>query len=84
MINIEKAATELARLSKGACDDDFGNFVHYFEAHTDEEWDAICARAEQLLPSVKVSQAERAAWARADREFRAEVAHERQQLGYGA
>ena len=60
-MNIEKIANELARLMKGANDDDAGNFAHYFDdAVYDEEgngpiWTAICARAEQLLPTITVT-----------------------------
>lgn len=89
-INIEEIALELATLMKGAQDDDAGNFAHYFDdAVYDDEgngqiWTAICDRAAQLLPAVKVSDAERAAWSRASREFNACEAYERRQLGYAA
>lgn len=88
--NIEKIATELARLMKGANDDDAGNFAHYFDdAVCDDEgngpiWNAICDRAEELLPTIVVTREERAAWARADREFRACERYEQQQLGHTA
>lgn len=80
----ETFAKELARLSKGAADDDFGNFAHFFPKMSDEAWEAVCDRAEQLLPSTRVSDEERAEWRRADREFGAETAHERRQLGFAA
>jgi hypothetical protein len=88
-IDIEKTALELARLMKGAEDDDAGNFAHYFadEVYDDEGngpiWNAICDRAEELLPTIVTTDEERAAWARADRECRAERDGERRQLGYG-
>ena len=90
VIDIETIANELARLMKGAQDDDAGNLAHYCadEVYDDEGngpiWTAICARAEELLPTIVVTTEERARWARADREFRAEQRHEAQQLGFGA
>jgi hypothetical protein len=89
-MNIEKIAHQLARLMKGANDDDAGNFAHYFDdAVYDDEgngpiWNAICARAEELLPTIKVTREERAGWSRASREFNACESYEAQQLGYGA
>lgn len=87
---IEKIAQELARLMKGANDDDAGNFTHYVadEAYDDEGkgpiWKAICARAEELLPTIEITHEERVRWARANREFNAEVNGELRQLGFGA
>lgn len=87
---IEKIAAELARLMKGANDTDAGNFAHFFddEIYDDEGngpiWTAICDRAEELLPTIVVTREERAAWSRADRDFRSEQRQEAQQLGYGA
>jgi hypothetical protein len=91
-MNIEKLALELATLVKGAGDEDydFGNFVHYLpaEAYDDEGngpiWNEICDRAQQLLPTIKVTDDERARWSRARREFNACERYEAQQLGYGA
>lgn len=92
MINIEKMAYELARAVKGSGDPDydFGNFAHFLpdEAYDDEGngpvWNAICDRAEELLPTIKVTDKERAEWAQASRDVRAECEGERRQLGYGA
>ncbi|MDX3973255.1 hypothetical protein [Shinella sp.] len=90
MVNIEKIATELARLMKGANDDDAGNFAHYFDdAVYDDEgkgpiWNAICDRAEELLPTIVITGEEWAAWARADRELSACERYEQQQLGLTA
>lgn len=89
-VNIEKIALELAVLMKGARDDDAGNFAHYFndEVYDDEGngpiWTAICDRAAELIPTIRVSDEDRAAWSRASREFNACEAYERQQLGFGA
>lgn len=89
-INIEKIATELARLMKGANDDDAGNFAHYFDdAVYDDEgkgpiWNAICDRAEELLPTIVVTSDERSRWARASREVSACERYEQQQLGLTA
>lgn len=86
-MNIEKIATELARLMKGANDDDAGNFAHYFDdAVYDDEgngpiWTEICDRAAELLPTLKITREERARWARASREFNACERCEAQQLG---
>lgn len=86
-MDIEKIANELARLMKGARDDDAGNFAHYFapEVYDDEGngpiWTAICDRAGQLLPTIKITIDERAAWSRASREFSACERYESQQLG---
>jgi len=86
-INIEKIANELARLMKGANDDDAGNFAHYFDdaAYDDEGkgpiWNAICDRAEELLPTIVITSEERAAWSRARSEFSACERYEQQQLG---
>lgn len=65
-------ALKLARLMKSARDNDAGNFGHYFPAMNETEWNALCDRAEILLPSVKVSPKEYADWAKASRDFRAE------------
>lgn len=87
---LETIALELARLMKGANDTDAGNFAHYFDdAVYDDEgkgpiWNAICDRAEVLLPTIKVTRDERAAWARADREFQACERFEAQQFGLNA
>lgn len=89
-VDIEKTATELARLMKGAQDYDAGNFAHFFadEVYDDEGkgpiWNAICDRAEQLLPTIKVTDDERACWSRASREVSACQRYEAQQLGFGA
>lgn len=89
-INIEKTAIELARLMKGAQDNDAGNFAHYFadEVYDDEGkgpiWNAICDRAEQRLPTIKVTDDERARWSRASREVSVCERYEDQQLGFGA
>ena len=89
-VNIEKIALELATLMKGAEDFDAGNFAHYFddEVYDDEGkgpiWNAICDRAEELLPTIKVTDDERALWSRASHEVSACEAYERQQLGFGA
>lgn len=87
---IEEIAREMARLMKGAGDDDCGNFAHYFDdAVYDDEgngpiWTAVCSRAEELLPTVVVTREERARWSRASREVSACERYEAQQLGYGA
>lgn len=39
---------------------------------TDAEWDQVCDEAEALIPSVRVPQTVRAAWAQVERDFRAE------------
>lgn len=89
-MNFEKIATELARLMKGANDDDAGNFAHYFDdAVYDDEgngpiWNAICDRGAELLPTIKVTREERARWARAGSEFNACERYESQQLGISA
>lgn len=74
-MNIEKIATELARLMKGANDFDAGNFAHFFDDDVYDDcgpiWNAICDRAEEILPSIRVTDDERARWARAEREFTA-------------
>lgn len=86
-MDIEKIAQELARLMKGANDDDAGNFAHYFddEVYDDEGngpiWTAICDRAAELLPTVTLTQEELARWARANLEFSACQRYEAQQLG---
>lgn len=92
MINIEKLALELATAVKGSgdVDYDFGNFAHFLpdEAYDDEGngpiWNAVCDRAEQLIPHIKVSEVERASWSRASRDFAACERYEAQQLGFGA
>lgn len=85
---IELIAQELARLMKAARDFDAGNFAHFFDdaAYDDEgngpTWNAICDRAEALLPHIIPTQQERADWARASRDHRACQRHEVRQLGF--
>lgn len=86
-MDIEKIATEMARLMKGANVFDAGSFAHFFEdAVYDDEgkgpiWTAVCDRAEQLLPTITVTAEERATWARATREFNACERYESQAFG---
>lgn len=86
-VDIEKIATELACLMKGANDDDAGNFAHYFDdAVYDDEgngpiWTAICNRAEELIPTIVVTREERVRWARASWEASMCDRYEQQQLG---
>jgi hypothetical protein len=86
-VDIEKIAFELATLSAGAGDDDFGSFVHFFDSEVyDDEgngpiWNAICDRAEVLIPTIVVTDEERASWTRARREFNACQNYESQAFG---
>lgn len=87
-MDIEKIANELVRLMKGANDDDAGNFAHYFDDEVYDDcgptWIAICDRAAELIPTIVLTQEERARWSRANREFSACQRYEAQQLGCGA
>ncbi|RWO20623.1 hypothetical protein [Mesorhizobium sp.] len=69
---IAKAALVLARLMRGAQDNDAGNFGHFFDPMTDAEWNAVCDRAEEFMPDIDVTAEERTAWSRASRDFNAE------------
>lgn len=79
---MEKLARKLAR-AYAATGYDMGDLYneHDYGTPTDAEWDAICNRAEEIAPTVRVSAPERQAWERAEREFELEVRAERLHLG---
>ncbi len=68
---LKSIAKELAIDSKASGIDDFGCFKEADWNLTDAEWDAVCAEAERLLPTVTVPCEVRVEWAAANREFRA-------------
>lgn len=63
---IEQSATSLAQMSVDADNPDFESFAHFFIV-SKREWLAICDRADEIRPLLKVNPRERAAWIRADR-----------------
>lgn len=85
-MNIEKIANELARLMKGANDFDAGDFAHFFPDDVYDNcgpiWNAVCDRAEELLPTISLTDQDRASWAEADRAFAAEQRAEKIAFGH--
>lgn len=81
---LKSIARELAIDSKASGIDDLGCFKEQDWNLTDAEWDAVCAEAERLLPTVKVPREVQAEWAAANREFRAEQAADQRAVYGGA